>query len=335
MMAPLWAVQLGTGAKSFMDNPLLGSPALNTLGLHECRLRLAHSLADRRRTALAKSIASEDRAIFDRDGFVVKRDFLPPELFKALVSQVKAHRGPVREMTQGNAVTRRIALDPQTLSTMPALRDTLRRPDWRGVLRYAFSYNAEPVTYLQTILSHCRPGLDDPQCDLHADTFHPTVKVWLFLTDVPEGEGPFTYVAGSHRMTPQRLAWERRRALAIADEPNRLSRRGSLRVGPEELVDMDLPPPTSVAVPANTLVVADTCGFHARGPTTKPTRRVEVWASGRRNPFLPWAGLDLWRVEALGQRRIPALWIMKDTIERLGGRKHLWSATWPYPGRAH
>ena len=40
------------------------------------------------------------------------------------------------------------------------------------------------------------PGLPDPQTDLHTDTFHPTVKAWLFLTDVAADAMPFVYVPG-------------------------------------------------------------------------------------------------------------------------------------------
>ena len=61
----------------------------------------------------------------------------------------------------------------------------------------------------------------DPQLELHSDTFHPSLKAWLFLTDVPEDGRPLTYVAGSHRLTPDRLAWEKRRTVEI-DEADRL-----------------------------------------------------------------------------------------------------------------
>jgi hypothetical protein len=45
----------------------------------------------------------------------------------------------------------------------------------------------------------------------------------------------------------------------------------------------------TAAVPANTLVVADTSGFHRRTPSPAHTVRVEVYLSLRRNPFF--AGL--------------------------------------------
>src|SRR3546814_7089204 len=63
-----------------------------------------------------------------------------------------------------------------------------------------------------------------------------------------------------------------------------------MRIEPRELAELSLPPPQRFAVPANTLVVADTCGFHGRCPSSKSARRVEIWAYSRRNPFLPWTG---------------------------------------------
>ena len=172
-LAPYWSAQLLTGAKSFIDNPLLGSPTLNAWGLHARRLQLAHGLARRRRQRIAHLVSAADRADFDRDGVVVKPGFLPQDVFDRVLEEVKAYRGAGRETIQGNAVTRRLPLDPGTLARLPSLRAMLRQPDWRGLLRYAGSYDAEPIHYLQTILSHAHPGPDDPQCDLHSDHVPP------------------------------------------------------------------------------------------------------------------------------------------------------------------
>ena len=323
-MMPIWAAQVLTTAKSFMDNPIIGSQALNQRGLHVGRMSLAHNLAQSRRRRLAHLLSEADRAAFDRDGFLVKPGFLPPEQFAALKQQVEGFPDGMREIIQGNAVTRRVPLTRAALKHLPAAAQLLRMPEWRGPIRYAGSYDSEPLYYIQTILSHAKDGPDDPQCILHADTFHPTVKAWLFLTDVAEDEGPFTYVAGSHRFTPQRRAWERQMSLGMAEQSDRLTRRGSLRIQPDELAGLDLPQATKFAVQANTLLVADTHGFHARGPSARPTRRVEIWASGRRNPFLPWTGLDLWSVADLGQQRMPMFWHYRDAVEALKGRQNLW-----------
>lgn len=320
LLLPWWMAQLPTGAKAFCDNPVIGSPTLNRWGLHVARVRIAAAFAARRRERLAHLIGAADRTAFARDGFVLRRDFLAPDAFAALRGQALGFAGRAREMVQGDTVTRRIALDPEALSAMPAVRALLRDPAWRGLTRYVGSFDSEPVGYIQTILSHVSDAPPDPQTALHADTFHPTVKAWLFLTDVAADEGPFVYVPGSHRMTPARLRWERERSMRARGGLDRLSARGSLRVREDELAALGLPPPRAFAVPANTLVVADTSGFHARGPSVRASARIEIWAYGRRNPFLPWSGLDPLGLPGIAERRVPLMWAVRDRLERVIGQ---------------
>src|SRR5205823_9423214 len=233
------------------------------------------------RRHLAGLVTDKDRAAFERDGFVIRPNFLPAGEFAELLRQVKAYRGRMREIDEGDTILRKIALDPQTLAALPALRRFLRLPEWRGLIRYIGSRDAEPVVWIQSILRHAHHGPPDPQTALHADTFHPTVKAWLFLTDVAADAGPFTYVPGSHRLTPERIAWERRMSLAARHSADPEIRQGSFRIAPGELAALGLSEARAFAVPANTLIVADTFGFHARGPSAGRSIRVEVWAYGR------------------------------------------------------
>src|SRR3546814_16690873 len=87
---------------------------------------------------------------------------------------------------------------------------------------YVSSFNVEPLYYIQVILPHRKKGPDDPQTALHSDTFHPTMKAWFFLHDVADDEGPFQYVPGSHRLTPERIAWEKRKSLTDVGKLDRL-----------------------------------------------------------------------------------------------------------------
>ena len=327
LLAPLWALQLATDAKSFRDNPLIGSRRLNAWGLHVKRVMLADRLAAWRRRRLARLVTAEQRAAFERDGFVVMTDFLPEAAFATLRSQVMGHQGAAREMIQGDTITRRIALDPEALRAMPAAKSLIRGRRWQGLIRYVGSFDTEPLAYIQTILTHRRDSPPDPQTKLHVDTFHATVKAWLFLTDVAEDEGPLTYVAGSHRHDAARLAWEKERSLGARDSEDFLSSRGSLRIEETELAALGLPKPTAFAVRANTLVVCDTSGFHARGPAVRPSTRVEIWAYGRRNPFLPWTGFDLTGWPGLAERRVPLHWAFRDRFARWIGQP------WAYAGR--
>ena len=323
-MAPWWPMSVLSSDKSFVDNPLLGSPLLNRHGLHTWRTATSHDLTERRRARLQQIIAPEERTAFERDGYIVRRNVLPPAVFERLRAGVLGHAAPAREMLQGHTITRRIAVDDALRSAAPDLANFLVSPQWLGPTRHIAGYDAPPWVYVQTILSHTRPAPPDPQTDLHADTFHPTMKAWFFLTDVAADEGPFCYVPGSHRLTPERLAWEERRSQLGRDWSDRYSARGSPRIGVDDLASLGLPGPQLLAVPANTLVVADTFGFHARGPSLRPSMRIEIWGYDRRNPFLPWTTDFALRGLGLMARRPELYWQLQDWGTRLGGRRGPW-----------
>jgi hypothetical protein len=192
-------------------------------------------------------------------------------------------------------------------------------------MAYVASTRSKPIYYIQTVAGGVVEGPPDPQLQLHSDAFHPSLKAWLFLTDVAEDGRPLTYVPGSHRLTPQRLAWERAKSVSVSADGDRLSQRGSFRASPEDLQALGLPRPIKFAVPANTLVAADTYGLHARGDSTHPTLRVELWAYCRRTPFLPWTGLDLLSLPWIADRRAEWLGRIVDRLDRWGLKKQHWT----------
>lgn len=322
---PLQTAALLTGAKSFTDNPVLGHAAFNEAGLHALRVRLAAKMAAKRRARLAHALSEPDRALFAKNGFILKENFLPPEQFERLQQELLTAELPARETLQGNAVTRRIALDYHSLPQLPETRRLLALPLWQALINYVGSFDVQPMLYIQSILTHVRDANPDPQTSLHSDTFHSSVKAWLFLTDVAADEGPFVYVPGSHQLTPQRLQWERQRSINAAST-DRMSARGSLRIDESELPQLGLPAPHAFAVAKNTLVVADTYGFHARGHSVRPSTRIEIWAFARRNPFLPWAGFDPAKLPFLKHKVIPLYWWALDELEKRQWRKNPWHA---------
>ena len=323
--APLWLLALLTGAKSFADNPIIGSRRLNRAGLHGWRVRTAHVLAKRRRARLSALVPAELRDQFDRDGYVMIRDVLPAQEFGRFQSSLLDAEFHCRIHQQGDTVTRRVPVGASLLAEFPALRALLESARWKGLLAYAASTKIAPLYYLQTIVGGMIEGPPDPQTALHSDTFHPSLKAWLFLTDVPDDGRPLTYVAGSHRLTAARLAWERRKSIEVLDGGDRLSQRGSLRVSQQDLAELGLPQPTRFCVPANTLVVVDTCGFHARADSDRSTLRVELFAYCRRNPFLPWTGMDPLSWGPLAMRRAEWLGPIVDRLDRLGLVKQQWA----------
>ncbi|MGO4165819.1 phytanoyl-CoA dioxygenase family protein [Novosphingobium sp. YAF33] len=320
LMLPVWILQLGTTAKSFLDNPLLGSRRLNGWGLHRARVKVAGALCSWRRARLAGKVRKDWREAFDRDGFVAIENVIPAEEFAALRQAILAYEGEAREMRQGDAITRRLAVDPAMLRVIPALRRLLDRDDLKALFHYVAGFRIAPLHYIQTIVTHDASNEADPQESLHADAFHSSLKSWLFLNAVTADEAPFTFVPGSHRLTAARLDWEYRRSLADPRAIDRLSARGSPRVRAGDLAEMGLPAPRPLAVPANTLVVADTLGFHARGDSVRAIERVEIWSYCRRNPFVPWLGGDLLSLPGLAERRVGWLWSLRDRFEKVAGQ---------------
>ena len=326
---PFWVLAIFTGAKSFVDNPVLGSKRFNRAGLHLWRIQAAHWLAWRRRETLARQISDEAKQQFDRDGFVAIPNFLPDDVFRKLQVELLESELESREHHQGDTITRRVAVGPALLGALPDLARMLESPRWKGIMAYVASSRIAPLYYIQTIIGGCNDAAPDPQIQLHADTFHPSMKAWLFLTDVGPDDRPLTYVTGSHRLTPERAQWEYRKSLDVAEHGDRLSQRGSFRISPEELVELGLPEPTHFAVPANTLIAADTCGFHARATADRVTVRVELWAYARRSPFIPWTGFDPLSWRPIAMRRAEWLASIIDWLSK----RHWMVQHWRPAGR--
>ncbi|MEI2383764.1 phytanoyl-CoA dioxygenase family protein [Breoghania sp. JC706] len=303
LRAPLWALELASGAKSFRQNPIIGSPALNRRGLHLQRVKLAESMADWRRRRLTHLVEPSDIEAYERDGFVIRRNALPEADFRALRRAVEDNAFPAQEMWQGNAVTRFAPVTRAMCGAHPEIGAFVNGPMFQGLLRYVASVNADPIVFLHTVFAEPDRGPRDPQTVFHSDTFHATAKAWLFLEDVSEDGGPFTYVPGSHRMTSARLRFEYEKSLTAHADKNRHHALGSFRISDEELRDMGYGAPVRVVVPANTLVVADTHGFHARGVSSRATVRLGIYGSLRRNPFRPFTGLDPFSLPGLKGRQ--------------------------------
>jgi Phytanoyl-CoA dioxygenase (PhyH). len=287
-----WGLGVFGSEKSFARNPVIGSRRLNEMGLHRTRVALAERAARARRARIAARIAPEDRAHFDENGFFLKENYLPQDVFEAVRREVLGQDLPAWEMRQGHTVTRMIPLSERTRALLPTAVSVVRSPALEAMTGYAAGRAGAPVHFIQTVIARPDQRGPDPQTDLHADTFHSTAKFWLFLHDVGEEDGPFIFAPGSHRLTPERLAWEYEQSLTARADSRKHHAIGSFRIDPADLPALGYGAPRRMAVKANTLVVADTYGFHSRAPSEHETMRIELHGHLRRNPFLPWNGLD-------------------------------------------
>lgn len=291
-LVPYWLICVFSTAKSYRENPILGSALLNRLGLHVFRVVLSHGLYRFRLLLLTPLVPAEDRQQFLKHGYLVKKNFLPAEQFAALSNEVANYQGPIREIIEGDTKTQRLFLTGPTRQSLPECEKLVHTPALDRLLRYAGSKNRPPFYYIENTMQHSRESDQrDSQKDFHMDTFHPCGKAWLYLDEVSDRNGPYVYVPGSHRLSWKRLKWEYKESLAACADKHHGGARywdGSCRVTAEDLlVAMDYPPPLRMHVPANTLVLANVRGFHCRGDATEPSTRLTIWMQARDNPFNP------------------------------------------------
>lgn len=297
-LLPVWVLQIFSGAKSFRANGLIGSRLLNRLGLHVTRKVLAHAVTSARRAALSLLVPAALRREFQTKGYIKIENFLPSDLFDAVCAEADALLSATDQQSQeGDTVTRLALIDDEAAALSPALKRFTRDRRLLDLSNYVGARLKLPFCYIQSIRRDFAAKVSDPQKDAHSDTFFPTLKGWLFLDEVDADRAPFHYSPGSHRLTGARLAWEYRMSLKARSSENPHVADGSFRPGADDLRAMGLPEPAPIMAAANTLVLADTVGFHRRGEAQDGRTRRAIYIWMRANPYNPVPGfrLQAWR----------------------------------------
>jgi len=153
LLSPWYAIEILTGEKSFSNNPIIGSEALNRRGLHVWRVKAAAGMVNYRRRKLEHLVAPADRQAYAEYGYIEKRNLVPADQFRQLVAEIESLQVPAREMYEGNAVTRRTPLTPEVVAKLPAVKAFLESPEWTNLIRYIGGFDVEPVISVQTIFA--------------------------------------------------------------------------------------------------------------------------------------------------------------------------------------
>jgi hypothetical protein len=306
-------ISIFTHEKSFAD-PWIGHPGLNRrFGLHRRRMALADGCRALRcalhgRGKGADAHMAEALDSLQRDGCAAVENFLPEDAFADLAREAEAAMAAAAEAVpptrnrvagfgaptaipggfdryDGGTLNRFLDLDRARL---PALATFASDPRLSLLARASIGrgHLAEKTQLYLTLNDDDAVNRDD-QRDMHRDTFFSSMKFWFFLRPVGPEDGPFEYVPGSHRLDARRLAWEGAEALTRLGPDAPGGKGGAFRIAEERLADLGLPPPRAFTCPANTLVLADTLGFHRRGQAKPGTERLSVYGWRRPWPFAP------------------------------------------------
>jgi len=287
---PLYLFEVVTVTKSFKDNPIIGSSLLNRCGLHILRTVISHGIMHMRMLMLSRNISAADRKQYFQQGYLVKENFLPDDKFASLEKELSSFDEETREAKQGDTLTHRSELSPDVVSRYPVTEDVLFSKPLQNLVRFTSGHLRDPLYYVENIKNQYREGGKDPQKKFHHDTFHPSMKCWLFMDDVEEGMGPFTYIPQSHKLDWKRIKWEYKMSINARNARNKITARGSTRYKDEDLAELDLPEPIAFTVKKNTLVLVNVYGIHKRGESEGKSTRLALWGDSRINPFLPFPG---------------------------------------------
>lgn len=313
---PIWFLQIFTEAKSFESNPIIGNQLLNRLGLHLFRLVLAHSLTAIRRFILSWGIPAGYRQQFKDRGYIVIEEALSKEHFESVQKEANQPWPEVRYFEQGDTRTEFVFLDTARQQALPASQKLAENRSLKKLMRYVAACGLTPWMDFLKVVNRGGAREGDPQKYFHSDTFHPTMKAWLFLEDVTAEKGPFEYICGSNKLNWQRIKWEYQQSIGVREEGAKYARRGSLRVDLDRATQMGYGPVISFDVKENSMVIADTFGFHRRGEAAANTTRLSVAFSNRINPFLllPVPGFKLFDriAERLVNRHYEAMTKLRD-----------------------
>jgi hypothetical protein len=260
----------------FTDAKTIDSRALNLAGVQPFRAVLARVLYRLRR-------GSTDAAIAElyRTGILVCENFLPPDAFAAVTREAEDlmnETAPALAHHWGTTEVRHFHLNTADSDRFPQLAE------WYGSQQVVDLAAAAERRNCRSsdgggLLEHLSLGdysESDTQTELHIDTFHNTHRVWLYLDDVTTENAAFVYVPGSHHL-------DRVRLLQDYLESTRANTR-SRRVSDSEVRSRGLERRV-VACPRNTLVVANTCGYHCRSVGEAGATRAALHMTFRFNPF--------------------------------------------------
>ena len=204
-----------------------------------------------------------------KNGFILIPNFLSQKVFVQVKDEFfnTTDIGSYVPIRDGDTRVERYTFSPDKWKTLPAVNKLLSDNLLVRTLEGAELKNIEigDVSF-DTIFYDDPQKVTSSQNQLHSDTFHTTHKVWFFIEPVKLEDGPICFVPGSNQLSLKRLMFEYKKSIHFEDM--HLSSTAlidySFRVEPRERTFLGCIE-KALTCPENTLVIANTRGFHRRG----------------------------------------------------------------------
>ena len=102
-------------------------------------------------------------------------------------------------MEQGDTLTQMVMLGHQLLKGLPVTAQVIASKRYQRLMSYTGSTLAKPRLMIQRISNGYGGSDADPQKTYHTDTFHPTMKAWLFHREIAEKQRYISLYSGFAR----------------------------------------------------------------------------------------------------------------------------------------
>ena len=269
-------------ARIFSGDKTIPNPILNRLGIQVLRMLAARAMYRILPASIDERVESYVKEI-KREGIIMIHDFLPSDAFEAVRQEYKriADNPTSWNVFARGCNTQQLAfinsLDPAIIPN--ASTYFFKNPIIHGI------FSAMEKSALQDLrvtmaferLIQGSDGKHDPETKFNSDIFFNTHKAWLYLDDVTPEHGPLAYVKRSHIHSPRQL-------IAVYKDSCKKN-EGSRRIPAEEIARRGLVE-TLCVCPKNTLVVANTFGYHRRVQGKAPMERIAAQIAVRvHSPF--------------------------------------------------
>ncbi len=267
---------------------VVDSKFLNAVGVQVLRTLFGRTIYNMRRFPVPSELRQQARDL-RQEGILVLRDFVRKDQFSALQEEcfrlLDSDDAPRVVHDHGGATLEQInLLELDRREDYPEVFALFKHPKLQALISVAEKRNVDFFKAHITLERLTKQTTnDDREADLHVDTFFNTHKGWLYLDEVQLENSPLVYVPGSHQLRLGRL---RRTYLESLGNNHR-----SRRIGVAELAEHGDSEEVYPCRP-NTLVIANTCGYHRRHSGDPGKQRTALHFAFRFNPFFP-PGLDV------------------------------------------
>jgi hypothetical protein len=229
-------------------------------------------------------VSDPDSEDLKREGIIKIESFLGEDDYRKLLEEFEQTKkvGKYQPIQDGSTRSERYTMEIADLEKLPTLNAKIvNSPVVKALVESGEhrSYEVDKYIWCDEVVNGDPAKGADSQKELHVDNFFTTHKIWYFFDPVTVEDGPLVYVKRSHRMGIKRAIFEYVNSVRFDTIKSH-----AFRVTPAWLKFIK-PDTQSCLVQGNTLVIANTMGYHRRGDAVPGRVRRQIHYRVRFNPF--------------------------------------------------